>query len=394
MRSGENATEGQCENSIMACAIRSAVCLLAISILASQAMAQMKLTVNQLMTFIESSIRLKHEDRKVAEYLKKVKLTERLEDRMVEVLMGKGAGPYTINALRSLAADSAGFPKAAPPVAKAAPPVIPPPSEKEQREIIESAREYALGYTKRLPDFICTQVTRRYYDPSGLEFWQRADVITERLSYFEQKEDYKVVLINSRPAEGVSHDQLGGATSSGEFGSLLKEVFEPESETYFRWDRWATLRGRRAHVYNYLVSQPKSKWRIEYQKSMSIIPGYRGLVYVDAQTLAVLQVTLDAVDIPPTFPIQQAKTTLAYDFIKIGEMEHVLPLRAEVRMREGRNLVKNEVEFRMYRKFGADATIKFDTPDALPEDVLQEQPPSAAAPATAPPPAKPATPVK
>jgi hypothetical protein len=372
----------------MARANRFLVYLLAGTIWASHAAAQMKLTVNQLMTFIESSIRLKHEDRKVAEYLKKVKLTEKLEDRMVEVLMGKGAGPHTINALRTLAAESAALPKAAPPPAKPAPVVIPPPSEQEQKEIIEAVRQYALSYTKRLPDFICTQVTRRYYDPSGLEFWQRADVITERLSYFEQKEDYKVVLINSRPAEGVSHDQLGGATSSGEFGSLLKEVFEPESETYFRWDRWATLRGRRTHVYNYMVSQPKSKWRIEYQKTMSIIPGYRGLIYVDAQTLAVLQITLDAVDIPPAFPVQQARTTLAYDFIKIGEMEHVLPLRAEVRMREGRNLVKNEVEFRMYRKFGAEAVIKFDTPDALPEDVLMEQPVTPPAPQPAKPPVK------
>ncbi|MBL8231492.1 MAG: hypothetical protein JNL98_23555 [Bryobacterales bacterium] len=360
-------------------------------LLAGAVSGQMKLTVNQLMTFIESSIRLKHEDKRVAEYLKKVKLSEKLEDRMVEVLMGKGAGPYTINALRTLAADSTSLPKAAPPVAKPVAPVIPPPSEQEQREVIESARQYALSYTRRLPDFICTQVTRRFYDPTGLEFWQRADVITERLSYFEQKEDYKVILINSRPAEGVSRDQLGGATSSGEFGSLLKEVFEPESDTYFRWDRWATLRGRRVHVYNYLVSQPKSKWRIDYQKTMSIVAGYRGLIYVDAQTLAVMQITLDATDIPPSFPVQQAKTLLAYDFVKIGEMEHVLPLRAEVRMREGRNLVKNEVEFRMYRKFGAEAVIKFDTPDALPEDLLQEQPaaPGAQAPpAKIPPPAK------
>lgn len=336
--------------------------------------AQLKLTVNQLVSFVESSIRLKHDDKRVAEYLKKVKLTERLEDRMVEVLMGKGAGPYTIQALRALASESAGLPKAAPPPPKPASAVIPPPSEKEQREIIEAVREYALNYTRRLPDFICTQVTRRYFDPSGLELWQRADVITERLTYFEQREEYKVVLINNSPAEGVSHDQLGGATSSGEFGTLLKEVFEPESETSFRWERWATLRGRRAHVYSYQVAQPRSKWRIEYQKTLSIIAGYRGLVYVDAQTLTVLQITLEAVDIPPTFPIQQAKTTLAYDFVQIGDQQHVLPLRAEVRMREGRNLVKNEVEFRMYRKFGAEAVIKFDTPDALPEDILQEQP--------------------
>ena len=46
-----------------------------------------------------------------------------------------------------------------------------------------------------------------------------------------------------------------------------------------------------------------------------------------------------------------------------------------MRMREGKFLTKNEVEFRLYRKFGVDAVIKFDTPDPLTEDKTKEQPP-------------------
>lgn len=338
------------------------------------ASAQVKLTVNQLTAFIESSIKLKHEDRRVAEYLKRVRLTEALDDRQVEVLQGLGAGPRTVEALRALAEGSKEQPKAAPPVEKKAPPPLPPPSAAVQKEALDNARQYALSYSKRLPDFICVQVTRRYFDPSGLEMWNKMDTITERLSYFEQKEDYKVVLVNSRPVE-MSHDQLAGATSSGEFGSMLKQIFEKDSDADFRWDRWATLRGRRNHVYNYQVRQDRSKYTIWFDKKMSVVPGYRGQVFVDADTFAVTRIVFDAFDIPPSFPVQQARTLLDYDYIKIGESEHVLPLRAEVRMREGRNLTKNEVEFRMYRKFGADATIKFDTPEPLPAEATQEGPP-------------------
>jgi hypothetical protein len=335
--------------------------------------AQMKLTVNQLASFIESSVKLKHEDRRVAEYLKKVRLAERLDERMVETLQGLGAGPKTVEALRALSEASAKLPEAAPPKEKPAPPVIPPPSAAEQKEIVANARQYALGYTKRLPDFICVQVTRRYFDPSGLELWQKQDTITERLSYFEQKEDYKVILVNSRPVD-LSHDQLGGSTSSGEFGSMLLQIFEPDTEAEFRWERWTTLRGRRNHVYSYRVRQDRSKYTIWYEKKLSIVPAYRGLVYVDANTYSVTRILFDAIDIPPTFPVQQAKTQLDYDYIKIGDVEHVLPLRAEVRMRDGRNLSKNEVEFRLYRKFGAEATIKFDTPEPLPEEMTKEEP--------------------
>lgn len=46
-----------------------------------------------------------------------------------------------------------------------------------------------------------------------------------------------------------------------------------------------------------------------------------------------------------------------------------------MRMRQGKILVKNDVEFRLYRKFSAETQISFDTPDPLPESKTKEQPP-------------------
>ena len=181
------------------------------------------------------------------------------------------------------------------------------------------------------------------------------------------------MLVNNQTTT-QSYESLGGATSTGEFGSLLKEVFEPKSHTTFQWERWATLRGRRTHVYSYQVAQQYSQWRVSYQRQLEIVPGYRGLVYVEKATNRVLRVTLEAIDIPPSFPIQQAATILDYDYVTISDREFLLPLKAVVRMREAKFLTKNEVEFRMYRKFSAEATIKFETPDALPEDQTKEQP--------------------
>lgn len=336
--------------------------------------AQMTMTVAQLVSFVKSSIELKHPDRQVAEYLKKVTLSNRLDARTAEDLQGLGAGPRTVEALNALRDASKGLalPPAEPPKPKPIP--IPGPSPLEEKKIVEEARQWALNYVKRLPDFICTQVTRRYVDPSGMEFWQREDIITARLTYFEQKEDYKVVAVNNRPTD-VSYDRLGGSTSTGEFGSMLREVFDPETEADFRWERWATLRTRRMHVFAYRVLQSRSKWHISYERRLDIVPAYSGLVYVDQDTHAVMRISLEAQDIPASFPVQQAGTVLDYDFAEISGTQYILPLRAVVRMRTSKFLSKNEVEFRMYRKFGAEATIKFETPDALPEEKINEQPP-------------------
>jgi hypothetical protein len=210
-------------------------------------------------------------------------------------------------------------------------------------------------------------------DPSGLEFWRQEDVITVRLSYFEQRETYKMVSINNRITE-QSYESLGGASSSGEFGSMLREIFEPETRAQFQWERWTTLRSRRTCVFAYQVAQERSHWQVVYQKREQIIPAYRGLVYVDRESNTVVRIVLEAL-LPDTFPIQQAATSLDYDFTDIGGNQYLLPLKAVVRMRERKFLTKNEVEFRMYRKFTAEASITYETPAPLPEEKTKEQPP-------------------
>ena len=342
----------------------------AVVLCAGLMLAEVRMSVAQLRAFLESSTRLGHSDRQIAEYLKNIRLTQRLEPGTAEEL-GSQTGNRTSEALRRLVESSKSLsaPPAPPPKPVVAP--IPPPPSEEQASVLATVREYAMDYSKKLPNFICTQVTRRYEDPAGLEFWQQRDVITSKLSYFEQKEDYKVMLVNNRYVD-TTMDRIGGSTSTGEFGSMMREIFEPKSRATFEWLRWATLRGKRMHVFTYRVPQETSEWSISYDRKAMIRPGYKGLIYVDRETLAVMRIVLEAENIPPTFPVQQATTTLDYDFQKILAGEYVLPLKAVIRMRAGKLLVKNEVEFRNYNRFGAEATITV-APDPLPEEQLEEQ---------------------
>ncbi|MBL0158959.1 MAG: hypothetical protein IPP47_17895 [Bryobacterales bacterium] len=350
--------------------------ILSVCLLAALAFAQgVTMSVNQLKGFVRSSIRLKHPDKQVADYLKNVKLNEKLTSQDVEELMNEGMGEKTTTAMSALVKATANFttPVTDAPLKAAPPPPMPPPPTELQNKVISEAREIALGYAKRLPDFICLQMTYRYVDPSGLEYFQLADKIAARLSYFEQKENYKLISVNGGLTEG-DFDKLGGATSRGEFGTMLKQIFEPATQAEFQWERWAKLRGKICHVYSYRVVQSRSNWSISYQKQLEIRPAYRGLIYVDRDVPMVVKVTMEAENMPASFPIQEARNTLDYDFIDIAGSQFLLPLKSEMRMREGKLLVKNSTEFRNYRKFGAEATITFDTNvEPLPEE--KEKPP-------------------
>ncbi|MDP8991421.1 MAG: hypothetical protein M3N41_15230, partial [Acidobacteriota bacterium] len=90
------------------------VCLLAM--LAGAALAQMKMSVEQLVTFVKSSVQLKEDDRKVAEMVKKIQLSNQLDAPTIESLQELGAGRLTVAALKALRTDSASLPAAPAPV--------------------------------------------------------------------------------------------------------------------------------------------------------------------------------------------------------------------------------------------------------------------------------------
>jgi len=352
------------------------ICLLFVFVLLLP--AQVKLSVNQLLGFVRSSIKLKHPDKQMGEYLRKVQLTEKLDDRTIETLLGEGIGPKTLEALKIMRDATENFqkPQVLPP--KPTAPVIPPPPVSEVNRVIDKSREYALAYDKGLPNFICIQVTRRFFDPAGLELWNKLDTITAKLSYFDHQEAKQVMFVNDKYTD-IDYTKLGGgATSTGEFGSLMREIFEPTSEALFGWERWATLRGRLHYVINYRVLQSRSKWTIHHGTSgQQIVPAYHGLVYVDKDYLSVSRIVMEAENIPADFPVQMAKTQLDYDFTDIGGQPFLLPLRSELRMRDGKVLVKNEAEFRTYRKFGTESSITFDVNEPISEDKFKETPPAA-----------------
>src|ERR1700722_12040802 len=76
---------------------------------------QRQMTAPQLVNFIRSSVQLHQDDRQVADVVRRIKLTNRLDAKTVESLEGLGAGPRTVAALKQLQAASASLPEPPPP---------------------------------------------------------------------------------------------------------------------------------------------------------------------------------------------------------------------------------------------------------------------------------------
>ncbi len=67
---------------------------------------------------------------------------------------------------------------------------------------------------------------------------------------------------------------------------------------------------------------------------------------------------------PLLFPFDTVETATDYDFVRLSTPEQfLLPVDAEVLscVRGSSTCARNKIEFRNYRKFGADTSITFDT---------------------------------
>jgi hypothetical protein len=85
------------------------------------------------------------------------------------------------------------------------------PAPDEQKRTIDAAREIAVHYTNKLPDFICNeQVERSDRAPGNVKI----DRLVIQLSYFGQKEKQKLISINGSPTTQTL-GSLDGLTTVG-----------------------------------------------------------------------------------------------------------------------------------------------------------------------------------
>jgi len=247
-------------------------------------------------------------------------------------------------------------------LAAVAPAAAQRPSEADAAAAIEKSRAVALDYSKSLPDFVCTETIERFWELPAGRNWLPTDTLTVSLSYFEQKEDHKLVLVNGAPAQ-ISYGALQGAVGVGEFGGTLSSIFDPVSEAHFHWESWKTVRKHPAAVYSYAVEPAHSRYAIATGTPGKIqrdIVGYHGVVEVDRESGAVLHFTYQADHIPRSLDLDYALTTVDYDLTGVNGRNYWLPATSETESRGPRMRMLNKAEFRQYRKFGSESTLTFD----------------------------------
>jgi hypothetical protein len=291
-----------------------------------------------------------------------------VDDKVIEEFRKAGARSFLLNALKH-AVEEASRPHLDPREPDAD---VPDAAETKRRELealarlplIEQARYHALEFAGDLPNFVVNQVVNRYHESPGVKNWRLDDTLDIELTYLTGKgEQFKVKTIDGQPTTR-SYSDLGGSTSTGEFGTTLTNLFAPQAEAEFKESKHDNLHGRETVVYDFTVKRVNSRTQITDKSAdkgadKSVIAGYSGSVWIDTETKQVLRVEETNDDIPRGFPITLAEDAVDYDWVTISGERYLLPVHAEVLLGRDadRTYTKNVIEFRNYHKFEGDVKL-------------------------------------
>ena len=230
----------------------------------------------------------------------------------------------------------------------------PPPDPR-----IEKARTAASTFTDTLPDYVCQEQMARFASTTHVVDWRPLDIVSAELVYEKGRERYGKLAINGKPTKKTI-EELPGAWSTGEFGTVLVDILSTGTAADFRYRRMSRSGGRDAFMFDFEVDHEHSHWHIN-APSQSVLPPYRGSMWIDKETGRVLRIEMQAIHMPQEFPYDKVETATDYEYTRIGEGQFLLPVHAETLMCErGTNMcARNTIDFRNYHKYAGEATIIF-----------------------------------
>jgi hypothetical protein len=221
--------------------------------------------------------------------------------------------------------------------------------------LIDRAREAAFEFSANLPNFICKEVMARYRQRGRQQI--PLDVVSAEIVYDHAQETYRNVKIDDHPTD-TSLQEIGGSWSTGEFATTQLMLFSPHTNARFRSGGASSIAGFSAQVYDFDVPKENSSWTVRVE-SQTLVPAYKGSVWVDPTTARVLRIEMQARNIPPDFPWDTIESAVDYSYVSIGGKSFLLPVHAETLgcPRGPGDCGHNIIDFRNYREFRVDVKI-------------------------------------
>jgi len=234
--------------------------------------------------------------------------------------------------------------------------------QRKDEPLIRRAADAAMEFTETLPSYVCSEMVTRSQSESTPANFQPIDVVSMEVVYENGREDYRNLQINGKKTTKKMEET--GAWSTGEFGTVLVDLFSPSTDAAFHFRRDSRAGGIMAKMYDFEVTRENSHWSI-HAGAQKYNPAYSGSVWIDPGTSRVLRIEMEAKAMPGDFPLDHVESATDYQYIRLGDAkQYLLPVHAETLscQRGTAYCSRNVIDFRNCHKYTGESSITFGAP--------------------------------
>jgi hypothetical protein len=219
----------------------------------------------------------------------------------------------------------------------------------------------------RLPNFRARLVTSMFHSTTKKVKWVPNGVIAAEVAYEGNQESYSEILVDgkhpaSAPAIGDSEymRSFNNAWSEGDFESIAHCVFAGLEDSDFHKAGTEHSDNGDLVVYEFAGNRASTCVAVRSESQVAY-PSYRGSLTVKPQTEEVVHLELEATDVPKGFPLDRAERSVDFAMVQIGTEKYLMPATGYWFgcYRNSYACFLNRVDFREYRRFSSDSTVRF-----------------------------------
>ena len=223
---------------------------------------------------------------------------------------------------------------------------------------LEHARRVNLDYVSHMPNFVADETAKRFRSTVQSPRWRDYDTVEAEITFQGDRAIRRQIRRNHKPWT-QPFEALPGFKWYEGFATEIKPLFDAKCPTRIEYVRRSQANGRNLTEYNF-SSPVDGCFPFFYFGYERYNPARTGQVFIDSAKGNVFEVDEDANEFPPDFEFAGRQEHVFWDFVKIGDDTHLLPVRANflVEYHSGTRY-RVEVEYKNHRHFESSSNVTF-----------------------------------
>jgi hypothetical protein len=241
----------------------------------------------------------------------------------------------------------------------------PLPAFEPPEQILDRFLAQVKAHLDLLPDYVCDQEVSRFMRSRPELPWQPVDTLRLEVAMVGGRELYSRAGAREFAERPLAELVGKGTITTGQIGLFTRHVFLAPN-TRFAYRHLTEHNSRPAHEFTYDVAPEHSRYRLRAGNEEATV-GFQGSFLIDAETLHILKLEVQAYDIPERLGLAEVDTALVFGSVPAVAGEVVLPVAATQAIVAADGIESlNRARITGCRHYEAESTVRFDDPSPVP----------------------------